>query len=447
MSNDGGRYQQSIDFLYDRLNYERTVHMPYRKSTLKLDRMVRLLDLLGNPQESQRIVHVAGTKGKGSTCAMLSSILQQAGYRTGLYTSPHLLRVEERLAVDGQPCSADELIELTEQLRPAVQELERQASQADGQGPTFFELTTALALLHFARWEVDYTILEVGLGGRLDSTNVCRPVVSVITSISFDHMRQLGNTLEAIAQEKAGIVKAGVPVVSGVTQPGPRDVIDRIAHEQDCPLRTLGRDFDYSYLAPICRDADTCRPQMDYYHCADGDRQHVWRQVGLGVLGPHQAANAAVALAACEFLQMQGAELPESALRSGLQHVDSPARIQVLRWNPTVIIDTAHNDASIEALLQVIQASFPQRPRRLVFGATRGKDITGMLRRMIGHFDQILCTRYLNNPRLFRQTNCCGRRAAWLPRCNTQWIYMRSRHPRKPGRKSGNRSVGTMSSA
>ncbi len=192
VSDDRGPYRQALAFLYDRLNYERTVQMPYRKAELKLERMVRLLQLLGDPQRGQKIVHVAGTKGKGSTCAMLSSILQQAGYRTGLYTSPHLLRVEERVAIDGQPCSADELVALVDALRPAVERLERQAAAGDGQGPTFFELTTALALLHFARRQVEYTILEVGLGGRLDSTNVCRPQVAVITSISYDHTSQLG---------------------------------------------------------------------------------------------------------------------------------------------------------------------------------------------------------------------------------------------------------------
>ena len=237
---DRGPYRQALAFLYDRLNYERALQMPYDKAELRLERMVRLLQLLGDPQRGQKIVHVAGTKGKGSTCAILSSILQQAGYRTGLFTSPHLLRVEERVAIDRQVCSAAELIELVAALRPAVEQLERQAAASGAPGPTFFELTTALALLHFARRQVDYTILEVGLGGRLDSTNVCQPQVAVITSISYDHTSQLGHTLEAIAGEKAGIIKPGVPVISGVTTPGPREVIWQVADRCGCSLRNLG---------------------------------------------------------------------------------------------------------------------------------------------------------------------------------------------------------------
>ncbi len=393
------RYADAVHFLYDRLNFERTIQMPYTKAELKLDRMIRLLQLLGNPQDAQRIIHVAGTKGKGSTCAMLSTILQQAGYRTGLYTSPHLLRVEERLAINGQPCSAGELVELVDLLRPAVQQLEQHASPGDGKGPTFFELTTALAFLHFARRQVDYTILEVGLGGRLDSTNVCHPIVSVITSISYDHMRQLGSTLEAIAREKAGIIKPSAPVISGVTQAGPAQVIAEVARQNASPLRKLGEDFDFAYVAPICDRPESCRPKMHYYRCAHGQRNSELPEISLGLLGMHQAANGAVALATCDCLREQGVALEEEHLRSGLQRVSSSARIQVLRWNPTVLLDTAHNDASIEALLNVIRSSFPQQPRRLVFATTRGKDVTGMLRRLIQHFDQIICTRYLSNPR------------------------------------------------
>ena len=297
------------------------------------------------------------------------------------------------------PVLAEVLVELVDRIRPAVEQLERQAAVGDGQGPTFFELTTALALLHFAEQQVDYTILEVGLGGRLDSTNVCQPRVAVITSISFDHMRQLGRTLEAIAREKAGIIKQGVPVISGVIPAGPRDVIWQVARRQQCELRNLGCDFDVDYQAPICRDAASCRPRMDYYHQKGDHRQRMLADLQLGLLGSHQAANAAVALATCEALSAQGAQLSEEAIRRGLERARSPARIELLSWHPAVIIDTAHNLASIAALIQVLQESFPQRPRHLVFGTTRGKDVSGMLRLLIEHFDQIICSCYLNNPR------------------------------------------------
>ena len=235
----------ALRFLMDRIDYERTLSMPCSEEAFKLDRMRELLRRLGDPQNRMPIVHVAGTKGKGSTAAMMAAVLSAAGYRTGLFTSPHLDRVEERIVIDGQPCSAEELAALVELVRPAVEALDRETEVEKGTGPicrndpegaahklelspcpplgpTYFEIITAAALCHFARRRVDAAVLEVGLGGRLDSTNVCTPAVSIITSISFDHVKQLGDTLAAIAAEKAGIIKPGVPVVSGVTADEPR---------------------------------------------------------------------------------------------------------------------------------------------------------------------------------------------------------------------------------
>ncbi|MGH7136768.1 MAG: bifunctional folylpolyglutamate synthase/dihydrofolate synthase, partial [Pirellulales bacterium] len=241
-------YQAALSFLYGRIDYERTA-MPYGQGELRLDRMRELLRRLGDPQDRLPIVHVAGTKGKGSTSAMIAAGLSAAGHSTGLYTSPHLERLEERFLVDGQPCGEEELADLTDRLRPIVAEMDREARVADEIGPTYFELTTAVALLHFVKRGVGAAVLEVGLGGRLDSTNVCLPRVAVITSISFDHMKQLGNTLEAIAREKAGIVKPAVPLVSGVVAEEPRREIAKICRQRGAPLVQLGRDFDFAYRA------------------------------------------------------------------------------------------------------------------------------------------------------------------------------------------------------
>ena len=202
-------YDDALAFWYGRVNYERKSPQP---GDLKLDRMRALLRCLGDPHEKLRTVHVAGSKGKGSTSAMLAAILQQAGYRTGLFTSPHLVRVEERVQVDGVPVTRDELAALMTDVRAAV--------EAGRLAPTFFEVATALGFLHFVRRRVGVAVIEVGLGGRLDSTNVCRPLVAIITSISHDHTQMLGSKLESIAAEKAGIIKPGCPVVSGVTVPG-----------------------------------------------------------------------------------------------------------------------------------------------------------------------------------------------------------------------------------
>ncbi|MGE3243073.1 MAG: folylpolyglutamate synthase/dihydrofolate synthase family protein, partial [Pirellulales bacterium] len=225
-------------WLLDRINFERTLVAPYNERQLKLDRMRTLLVRLGQPDAGLKIIHVAGTKGKGSTSAMIAAVLTAAGYRTGVFSSPHLEGIEERFVVDGAQCSAAEFVSLVDQLRPVVAAMDAEALAAGDAhgGPTYFECTTAIALLLFAERKVEAVVLEVGLGGRLDSTNVCLPVVSVITGIGFDHMQQLGYTLAAIAGEKAGIIKPGVPVVTGVTHPEPLAVIERVAQEHGCRL-------------------------------------------------------------------------------------------------------------------------------------------------------------------------------------------------------------------
>ena len=259
--------------------------------------MRTLLVRLGQPDAGLKIVHVAGTKGKGSTSAMIAAMLTAAGYRTGVFSSPHLERIEERFAVDGEPCGESELVALVDRLRPVVAAMDAEAA-AEGDlqgGPTYFEVTTAMALVHFVERQVDAAVLEVGLGGRLDSTNVCLPMVSVITSISFDHTQQLGNTLAAIAGEKAGIIKPGVPVVSGVTSDEPREVIARVAHEHGCRLIQTGREFRHRY-----HDG-----RVDFEYAVAG-QEYCLEGVPLAMRGPHQAANAAVALATIAELRHQG---------------------------------------------------------------------------------------------------------------------------------------------
>src|SRR5437879_7336671 len=224
-------YEEALAFWFGRINYEQRLPGP---TDLKLDRMRTLLALLGDPQEKLRIVHVAGSKGKGSTSAMLESILRQAGYRTGLFTSPHLCRVEERIQVNGIPIQPLELASLMEEIRVAIAKMEEgdPDSSGSGQAVTFFEVATALGFLCFARREIDVAIVEVGLGGRFDSTNVCNPLVAVITSISFDHTQQLGNRLASIAMEKAGIVKSGRPTISGVIASEAQKVIESTCAER-----------------------------------------------------------------------------------------------------------------------------------------------------------------------------------------------------------------------
>jgi dihydrofolate synthase/folylpolyglutamate synthase len=393
------RREAALRFLVQRIDYERTISLPYHTEQIKLSRMRELLQRLGNPQNHLRIVHVAGTKGKGSTTAMVAAALCAAGYRVGAFTSPHLDRVEERLAIDGRPCSAEEFVDLVDRVTPAVLAMDRQAACLPGEiGPTYFEITTAMALLHFCRKKVDTAVLEVGMGGRLDSTNVCQPAVAVITSISFDHTKQLGNTLEAIAREKAGIIKPGVPVVSGVTTPGPQCVIREVCQQRGCPLVELGTDFSFDYTPPRALEQAPAWGRLDFHYPALNGQAKL-PGLALGLVGRHQAANAAIALATLAHLNRMGWTIPEQAMREGLAGVVWPARAEVIARRPVILIDAAHNLASVEALVEVLEESFSPARRLLIFATTQEKDVRGMLGRLLGRFDRIVFTRYLNNPR------------------------------------------------
>src|SRR5262249_16306625 len=298
------------------------------------------------PHDKLRIVHIAGSKGKGSTSAMLGSILQHAGYRVGLFTSPHLVAVEERIQVDRQPIAQDELAALLCEIRDAtppkfMQEL------------TFFEIGSALGFVHFVRRCVDLAIVEVGLGGRFDSTNVCAPLFSIITSISFDHTQLLGDTLAKIASEKAGIVKPGRPAISGVRNPEARQVIEDICRQRGSPLRQLDVDIRCTHQ-PARIGADAERPASveivtDARACP---------ALSLGLSGEHQARNAALAVAAVETLARE-VPISDRAVADGLANVVWPARLEIMARRPLVLLDCAHNVASAQALVQALEESFP----------------------------------------------------------------------------------------
>jgi dihydrofolate synthase / folylpolyglutamate synthase len=386
-------YSSALAFLLDRINYERTGRIP--TTALRLDRMRELVRRLGDPHLRVPVVHVAGTKGKGSTATMIAAILQAAGYCTGLYTSPHLERIEERFVIDGAACSPQEFVDLTRSVEPVLRELDAEATTADVRMPTFFEITTAMAFVYFAQRPVDIAVLEVGLGGRLDSTNVCQPLLSVITSISLDHTRQLGNTLAAIAREKAGIIKPGVPVISSVVDEEPRQVIAGIAAERGAELRQFKRDFDATRRTEQCYVLEGST--IDYCETV-GSQTVRLGNLKIRLPGEHQAANATTAIAAVNLLSRSGWKIPETAIRTALANVRCPARIEVVRREPTVVVDTAHNVASIDALCRTLHGS-PARPRVLIFASSKDKDVRGMLRLLLPEFDEVVLTRYVNNPR------------------------------------------------
>lgn len=382
-------YAQALDFLTDRTNYE-SIGLPSHPGELTLDRIRALLRQLGDPQDRLKIIHVAGTKGKGSTSAMLAVVLQQAGYRTGLFTSPHLLHVEERVQVDGRPISPVDFIRCLREIELAAWVVESEQHSA----LTYFEIITALGFLHFAQQEVDVAVVEVGLGGRLDSTNVCSPLVSVITSISFDHMAQLGNTLAAIAGEKAGIIKPGRPTISGATTSDAAEVISQIAKERESPLKTLGGDFSYSYCGGVVAPGQITRPAVSVTI-----NDEVWPELELPLFGEHQAANAAVAIACVSELRREGFQIPFETVRDGLSNVKWPARLEVVSQSPTVVLDCAHNVASIQAAVETVQAAFASSRRGLIFACSKDKDLPGMLTRLVPHFQRVWFTQYSSSAR------------------------------------------------
>lgn len=357
-----------------------------------LERIRFLLDALGNPESSFPAVHVAGTNGKGSTSAMIASILKTTGRRVGLFTSPHLVRYNERIVVDGQPISDDDLDRLMAELEVHV----HAAATEPGVGqPTEFEVGTAAAMAHFARAGVDVAVVEVGLGGRFDSTNVIRPLVSVITPIALDHTNRLGTTIAAIAADKAGIIRPGVPVVSAPQLPEAAAVIATEAERRGAPLLMAGRDFDDKLIASG-RSGTTFDVRWK-----DG-----WmRGLRVPLLGPHQAINGATAVAACLTMREMGESRPgsvrairapdradsdradrvisEDAIRAGLRDVEWPGRMELVADAPTIILDGAHNAEAAEALAASLQTVFSAERPVFVIGILQEKPVDKILQALL----------------------------------------------------------------
>lgn len=380
-------YEQALAYWLSRVDYEK-IGMPKDLRTLHLGRMARLLDWLGRPQDRLSIVHVAGTKGKGSTAALIAAILQAAGYRTGLYTSPHLVQVEERIQINGTAIGPDELTRQMQRVEAAVAAVEAEGSQP----LTFFEIITALSLLHFADQGVEQAVLEVGMGGRFDATNVCRPRVAVITSISFDHVAQLGPALADIAWAKAGIIKAGCPVVSGATAPDARLVIRWVARHLGAPLRELHQDFAVAY-----QPGDVVAGNWPRVQLTDARGPGPWRELHLW--GRHQADNAALALETIAILQQQGVTVADEAVDLGLRAVRWPARLEVAQREPWLVLDCAHNPASIAATVEWFTTQLPARRRCLILAVSKDKDVAGIVAALAPFFAHAYLTRFASSQR------------------------------------------------
>jgi len=327
-------------------------------SQLGLLRMQQALTRLGNPERKLRIVHVAGTNGKGSTCAMLASILRKANLKTGLYTSPYLDAFTNRFGLDGADIGPDELASLVRFLRPLAEEL----------GLTQFEFITAMAFHYYSESKVDVVVLEVGLGGRFDATNVVHPELSIITNIGFDHMEVLGDTLGKIAFEKAGIIKPQVPVITAVEGEEPFGVISEVAKQHNAPLLLLGQDFD---VKPASRDLFG-----QTFTFVDQDTS---LNLSLALLGQHQLHNAALAVKAALKLKNWGWAISHSDIERGLAEARWPGRFEVMRRSPLLIMDGAHNTHGMQALSKTLSELLPGKKVHLVTGIMQDKAPQAML--------------------------------------------------------------------
>ena len=346
------QYRESTDYLFGLQKYG---------IKFGLNCTANLLSRVGNPHQRLRCIHIAGTNGKGSTAAMLSAIMKRHGLRVGLYTSPHLVRFTERFRIDDDEVSPERIMEIYRCVRQVVDEAEP---------PTFFEIVTTMAFQYFAEEKVDWAIVEAGMGGRLDATNVLRPQVSVITNVSLDHEEYLGNTLGAIAREKAGIIKAQVPVVTGARQPLVQAILKTSCLRLDAPLARLGKDF-------------RARRNADGFLRYDGLKRR-FPSLELNLVGWHQFCNAALALATLEVLEREGAlSLNPALIQEGLLQVRWPARLEILQEKPLVILDGAHNPQGAECLRDALKQFFPKRRLHLVLGIMADKDIRGILSRLL----------------------------------------------------------------
>ena len=352
-------------------------HLRHRE----IERAEELLAELGDPHRRYDIVHVAGTKGKGSTAGAIAHCLQYCGRRTGLYVKPHLITPRERVLVDGGMIDEAAFTRIVAGMQPYVQSLRAQKTGDLDPAPTYFEMLTALALAHFAERGVDWAVVETGLGGRLDSTNVVAPRCCVVTAIGFDHMDKLGDTPEAIAAEKAGILKEGVPVVLGRQQyPAALATLRRAADERGCIRWEVGVDLLVEDARPMTAPPGRAQARLGWaFSLATRSRRYA--DLFTPLLGAHQLENLAAAVGALEMAEARaGLELEPSRVRDAIADFRIPARVEVVQTDPILVLDVAHTVESVRALLDALDAHLPGRPLRVVFGCSAGKDVRGMLR-------------------------------------------------------------------
>lgn len=374
-------YDDAIRYLYDRTDYEQEKHLRYNVDTFNLKRMNKLLALVGNPHKKIDAIHIAGTKGKGSTATMLSKMLEANGYKVGLYTSPHVVDLHERIRVNSDKITKSAMLGLLNRIYKPVEKLSKDSK------PTFFEIITALAFMHFADVKADISVIETGLGGRLDSTNVIKPKVVGITHLSIDHEKQLGDSIEKIAREKAGIFKRGVPIVSVQQDPGAMRVLKTEAAAIKAPLSITGVDIDFSHRF------ETSPEHGPHNRVCVTTPTSKFEHFRVPLHGIHQAINCGLALAMLDKLKGCGYAIDNDKTFRGLSKVNLPGRMEMICGDPRILIDAAHNAASIRALMHAIGQSIPYDSMIVIFGCNEDKDYNGMLRELQFGADKVIFTR------------------------------------------------------
>jgi dihydrofolate synthase/folylpolyglutamate synthase len=379
-------YSSALRWLYEHTDHERMRVIRYNPTTFNLERMKKLLKVLDNPQKSLRFVHIAGTKGKGSTVAMLASMLQACGYTIGAYTSPHLIDIRERIQVNGHMISHADLTDLLKLVK------DKTASFAADK-PTFFEIMTAIAIRYFADQAVDLVVLETGMGGRLDSTNVVTPEVCGITQISYDHMNVLGSKLTQIATEKAGIMKKGVPCITVEQDSAVTKTLRQAALDAGTELLVCGKEIDFSYRFESNRELGPHTRVC--LNTPNGNYDHL----PVPLKGEHQALNCGLALAILDKLREKGFKTPEEKIIEGLSNTKIPGRMELAWTEPRILLDGAHNAASVQALIRAIGAHVPYDSLVVIFGCGEDKDVIGMLKQINLGADKVIFTKAKANPR------------------------------------------------
>ena len=358
-------YQAALEYILSFTDFERSPGIVYSAANFDLRRMEELLERLGNPHLRARSIQVAGTKGKGSTAAMIASALSAAGYRTGFYTSPHLHTFRERISIDGQNITEEEFAAVAKRLTPEVDEVNLRRAYGE---LTTFEVLTAMAFTYFSDKEVDFQILEVGLGGRLDATNVVKSEICVITSISLDHAEILGHSLAEIAREKAGIIKPGATVVTSRQQREVDGALEEACRQKGASLIAVGRDVTWHKIAAdMSGQSLSIEGQGDSYGLT------------IPLLGEHQLENAATAVAAIEALASRGVTIPKQSIVDGLTKVHWPGRLEVLSHKPIFVVDGAHNADSARRLKEALEQYFDFERMILIIGASSDKDVAGII--------------------------------------------------------------------